>query len=262
MREVSTRYHGNMAGRLAIDYSSMVSAYFYPTNFSNPDKASPHPRLVFAEQGQLSRIRSDVKQVVQQARSGPSINWQWVVDMIVARYSERLEFLATGPPQKLFLSTVNNLLNIYINFGEMASTESLVKTCTSHYLQSVKPFTEQDKLIMAALESITYNICKALFEVRDLLVQHEPGSHRGKSAVSLASGLIRDLNEWLDWPDWKFCGTCAYDEVCFIAMFPFGTAEDHFHPRCKTRDEIGEKMGNDYWESPEWTLPRPLPTPI
>jgi hypothetical protein len=183
-----------MAGRLAIDYSSMISAYFYPTNFSNPDKTSPHPRLIFAEQGQLSCIRLDVRQGVQKAGSGPSTNWQWVVDMIVARYSDRLQFMATGPPQKPFLSMVNNLLNIFINFGDTVSTELLVRTCSEHYLQSVKTSTEQVELIMAALESVSFKICKTLFEVRDILLELESGSHRGGAAVSSASRLIRDLN--------------------------------------------------------------------
>jgi hypothetical protein len=44
--------------------------------------------------------------------------------------------------------------------------------------------------------------------------------------------------------------------VCFISVFPWGTEEEHYHPRCEKREEIGSggrggnKGGRDsnYWQ--------------
>jgi hypothetical protein len=231
----------------------MVSAYFYPANLSNPNANSTDPTLSFVDIKQLKHIRFDVEASLKGFFQNPIINWQDVVDMIVTRYSDRLQYMATDLPQPLFLSLVNNLLNIFINYKEVASTESLIDTCASYYLRSVKPSTKQDHLILAALNVVTHKICKTLFDVRDILFETEKGDHEEKIVVSSSSALdlIRNLNDWLDWTDWKFCGSCGYDKVCFIAMFPYGTEEDHFHPRCKSADEINGARPRDhnYWMS-------------
>ena len=38
IREVESQYHGIDGGRVRLAHSSMVSAYFYPTNLSNPEQ--------------------------------------------------------------------------------------------------------------------------------------------------------------------------------------------------------------------------------
>jgi hypothetical protein len=249
VREASQRYHGNHGGRISLDYSSMVSAYFYPTNLSNPDTKSILPRLSFADPEQLFLIRSDVIAVMQNPQSDIHVDWQGVVDMIAARYSDRLQYMATSPPHQDFLSIINNLLNIYIDYKQPSGIESLIETCSMHYLQSVKSSTKQDHLIMAALRVVTCRICKTLFEVRETLLQIEnddSGTEKLASAAS-PSDLILNLNKWLDWTDWRFCGSCGLDEVCFIATFPWGTEEDHFHPRCKTPEEVNARDNWGYW---------------
>lgn len=250
IREASKRYFGNHAGRIILDYSSMVSAYFYPTNLSNPDANSTDPTLSFVGIEQLAHIRSDVEASMKKSFSSPIINWQDVVDMIVTRYSDRLQYMASGLPQSEFLSIINNLLNIFINYEEEVVIEPLVDTCASYYLKSATPSTEQDHLIYAALKVVTHKICKTLFDVREILFEIEKGDPDSVVSASSALDLILNLNEWLDWSEWKFCGTCGYDKVCFIAMFPYGTTEDHFHPQCRTPDELNNgRFSENYWIS-------------
>lgn len=82
VREIGSRYHGIDAGRVLLDYSSMVSAFFYPTNLSNPDpdpRQSKLPRLVKTDDNVLKQIRSDVRGAVVDSK-GPGINWQGVSD--------------------------------------------------------------------------------------------------------------------------------------------------------------------------------------
>jgi len=250
VREVSQRYHGNMAGRILLDWSSMVSAFFYPTNLSNPDKASRDPRLSSAGSDQLMRIRSDIRTSLRNSKEVLHIQWQNVVDMIVARYSDRLQHLATDPPPKEFLSVLNNILNVYTNYEDPDSVANSIQTCSLHYLQSVTPSTEQDHLILSALKTVTKRICETLFDARELLIW--PRANPEVQLVSSLVGKIQELNEWLDWPEWKFCADCGYEQVCFISMFPFGSTEDHFHPRCKDREEVNNgSIGGDCYFCPK-----------
>ncbi|KAA8566804.1 hypothetical protein EYC84_009903 [Monilinia fructicola] len=62
VRALGYRYQGIMGGRVEVDYSSMVSAFFYPINLTNPDASrSELPRLTTAsESNDLRKVRSDL----------------------------------------------------------------------------------------------------------------------------------------------------------------------------------------------------------
>ena len=103
INEVTKRYHGIDGGRVTLDNSCMISAYFYPTYLSNPglNPAVPSlPRLLFTDPEVISRIKSDLGHVLKVSLPDPSTNWQGVAvaDMIVKRYSDRLKFMAGDLP--------------------------------------------------------------------------------------------------------------------------------------------------------------------
>jgi hypothetical protein len=82
VRDIGSRYHGIDAGRVLLDYSSMVSAFFYPTNLSNSDpdpRQSKMPRLVETDDNVLKQIRSNLRGVVVDS-NGAGIDWQGVSD--------------------------------------------------------------------------------------------------------------------------------------------------------------------------------------
>jgi hypothetical protein len=59
-------------------------------------------------------------------------------------------------------------------------------------------------------------------------------------ALQQTRSLAQELRTQLDWTTWKECGRCPEpDQMCFVAMFPAGDPEDHFAPRCKTKEDIG-----------------------
>jgi hypothetical protein len=243
IRDVSARYNGIDASRVLLDYSSMVSAYFYPTNLSNPDPTSNLPRLLSSSPAQLSRMRSDLGDLITRSDPYTSIDWQGVVDMIQKRYSERLQFMATDPPLSSFITTISALLNVFVDYDD--PTRDPVEICSVHYLLPIQPSTTQDQLIFAAIVTVSHRICNTLFSVRDVLFERQQSSER-QSSNATAVELVQSLMGWLDWPDWKKCGPCSIDEVCFVAVFPFGSAEDHFNPRCKNGTAIA--IGNSsYW---------------
>ena len=247
MRAVAARYHGIDAGRVVLDYSSMVSAYFYPGNLSNPDPTSDLPRLISSDPEQLSRIRSDLKTTLNQQRTYDAVNWQGIVDLIVTRYSDRLQYLATNPPKGVFLRTINNLLNLFIDYDSV-SIQSAIKTCSLHYLQPVRPMTKTDDLIFAAMETVTNRICNTLFDVREELLAKGKRNDSWVDQTGVAAQMVLDLMQWLNWTTWTACGECGHEEVCFVAMWPFGNSEDHYHPRCLRSTELFQHLNfTDYW---------------
>jgi hypothetical protein len=246
-RGVSMRYQGITAGRAQLDYSFMVSAFFYPANLTNPEaKRAELPRLVSSDSLVLNRIRSDVKEIFSEDRSQAqeSVNWQGVVDMIVTRYSERLQVISyPASDNNTVLSEINSLLTVFINYKD-PDVEIAIDKCSTHYLAAVVPRTSQDHLIHAAILTVSRKICDYLFQVRAILLE---GEYIRDEAVAEAKVVVEDLMVYLDWSTWHQCGKCAVDEICFVAMWPFGGVEDHEHPGCIKPGGITRGRGG-YWD--------------
>jgi hypothetical protein len=246
MRGVSMRYQGITARRVELDYSSMISAFFYPVNLTNPElKRAELPRLVFSDSLVLEHIRSDVMELFSEDRSEAkeSVNWQGVVDMIVTRYSDRLQVIShPASENNTMLSEINFLLTVFINYKDL-DVESAIDKCSAHYLTTVLPQTSQDHLIHAAISTVSRKICVYLFQARGILLK---GEYTSNEAVAKARLVVEELMTYLDWSTWHECGKCAIDEVCLIAMWPFGGVEDHEHPGCIKPEQISSRWG--YWD--------------
>ena len=111
-----------------------------------------------------------------------------------------------------------------------------------HYLRPVAPRTTQDHLIYEAILSVSQKICNTLFEIRDIVIEPEDSGSFGADDPKL---LEKELVNYLEWSVWLEFGKCAYDEVCFLAVWPWGSPEDHYSPRCMQRDEVSSRRG--YW---------------
>ncbi|KAJ4387601.1 hypothetical protein N0V93_008197 [Gnomoniopsis smithogilvyi] len=285
-RAASQHYDGMAeAGRLQLDFSRMISAYFYPINVTNPNEdaedhapgARTFPRLLFTTHHERQSIQRRVQDVAG-TRSGPGINWQAIVDAIVSRYADRLALLAELSPAiqhsdaSLFAAEVFTATNTYVNYLSTPDDISLLATdaeeealsrarCQNHYLQQVKPskssFTPEDHLIHAAITQVTGRICETLFQARSNIQEAYQSELRDQetrsSALSQAAevsqesvrGLVRDLQ----WTGWEKCATCAVDELCFVPMFPFGSPEDAKRPHCIDEGAVGLglNLSNNYW---------------
>jgi len=242
-RGVAMRYQGITAGRLSVDFSSMVSAYFYDVDLTNPDAGKAAlPRLPAKEIEILETIKNDTLKVYKESKlpDHEIINWQGVVDMIVTRYSDRLQFLnGHDSSEKVMLQEINFLLDVFIDYPTVNITASIGK-CSAHYLNAVVSQTSQDMLIQEALLTVTHTICSTLFEMRNIL-----SARRTELAASQAKSLMHELVAFLDWSTWLECGKCGYDEVCFVAIWPQGRLEDHEHPSCVKNDDTIRRGG--YW---------------
>ncbi|KAI1143642.1 hypothetical protein F5Y05DRAFT_2021 [Hypoxylon sp. FL0543] len=264
-RAAAQRYNDIGSSRVLLDYSSVVSAFFYPINLTNPDPKRPElPRLVAATSEEMDVVREHVaRSMARSVSSGQApVDWQGVTDMVVTRYSKRLPLMAQTDSIEILRGEVNGLLNIYIDYAE--TDEGFVaarRRCAEFYLQPVQVRTPEDKLIYAAFENTTATICETLFEARRLVVEDPDVDET--VAVAAVNRIIHDLMETLRWSDWKECGPCQPDEVCFVAMWPMGDVEDHYNPTCRNITDIAGR--HNYWRFPGRTpghRPPPSLSPV
>ncbi|KAI9742359.1 MAG: hypothetical protein M1818_003892 [Claussenomyces sp. TS43310] len=253
LRAAAARYDGIDGDRVVVDYSSMQSAYFYPLDLSDPDAPdSTLPRLRAVEPARLLRMKDDLHKILRTRQgSQVSINWQGVVDLIISRYADRLQFMATGPPHEIFVAELNHLLDTFIDY-KSPSRDASIHRCSSHWLEPAAKtkamFTDQDVLISAAVETVSRTLCQTLFDIRQTLMDGRGDAvvHPDLAVATIAAPAIRRLIDWLDWTVWKTCGVCAYDQICFVAIWPFGAPDDHVHPKCISATQIMERRG--YWQ--------------
>lgn len=245
MRGVSLGYSGVGAGKVLIDYSSMVSAYFYPLNLTNPiAERARLPRIPTDDVEGIERLREDVLAIFDGSqRAQGKIDWQAITDSIVRRYSDRLAYMKNNKSNRTeMLFELNILLERFIDH----STQNLTvaqELCTAEYLLPVgpRPTSLTEEMIYEAFIVVSGKICSVLLKAREKLMERDDSD-----VASEVKQLIDGLMKWLDWSTWLECGKCDWNEVCVVAIWPWGSKEDHEHPRCY---EITEAWGGTgYWD--------------
>lgn len=267
LRGVAARYGGIGGGRVKIAYENMVSVYFYDTDLGLGSSRDGLPRLVNVDKKILSNIKDDVRSMMvsQHQRDSQSVSevttrmtgevtWQDVVDMIVSRYSDRLQFLiAADTTNEQFASELSIMLNTFIDYSAPSSKRISVarSRCQSHYLRAMSLSTPSDHLVHEAVSNVTGRICEVLFASWELVLagQEVPEASRqrvGDWALREAMNSVHGLIDWLDWSTWRECGKCASDEICYVAIWPWGSVEDHEAPQCMNATMMQSRRG--YWE--------------
>ncbi|PHH80327.1 hypothetical protein CDD80_1966 [Ophiocordyceps camponoti-rufipedis] len=257
-RAVAERYDGLGVDRLRIDFSSMVSGFFFPINISSTDPSRPDlVRLEAAGLDNLSDIKAYLARVASQPRRF-TLDWQAVTDMIVRRYANRLVFMASGREisDLDFINELEESVLLYIDAppppeddSSSLSQKTPIQRCTQHFLLpsslSKAQWTESDTLIHTAIESVTHDICNTLFSIHISLVQ---ASHDENltAAVAAARRDVEHLTQRLAWSEWRKVRRCPVGELMFAVMWPWGTVDDYWHPGCRRLHDINrERRG--YW---------------
>ncbi|KAJ2897951.1 uncharacterized protein MKZ38_004280 [Zalerion maritima] len=248
IRGLAERYDGIGSSRAKVDYSSMVSAFFFDVNLTNPDaKRQDLPRLVSATEEGLEGIRSYLERVVEGRRNDPArtIDWQDVTDIVVARYSERIEFMAEVVESVHILEQeIDFLLDVFVDYSDKEpDLAGARERCTDFYLGAITPVTKSDWLVYAAIRSVTGRLCRDLFEVRSVIASRKKSSD---SAVLFQSKeILTEVMNFLSWTRFKRCPSCGVDEVCLVPMWPFGTVEDYQRPGCSNGSQA--EGSESYW---------------
>lgn len=254
IRGLSERYFGIGSSRTIIDYSSMVSAFFYPVNLTNPDPKRPDlPRLSNVSEAELRAIKSHLKYVIDARHDAAprTIDWQDVTDIIVSRYADRIQSMvekAYSPDS--MLKEIEFLLTVYIDYSgkDKDQKSASIGRCANFYLHNIDPVTEADHLIHTGIKAVTTNLCTKLFDAREILISKSTSSH--PDSLTSAGAILRSLMQYLGWARFKRCPPCAIDEACLIPMWPFGTKEDYESPRCVNSSTSGGDRDESYWGGP------------
>jgi len=182
-----------------------------------------------------------------------------VVDLVVGRYADRLRYMVEGVEAlREMQGEVNGVLDTHIDYAvEDEGYRAALGRCARDYTFAVVPETQEDHLILTAVEAVTHSICSALFEVRKFIVE-DPEA--GDNSVRLAKQTLRGLMDRLRWTRWKECAACGFNEVCFVPMWPFGDKESHERPNCRNATAINKgwwDQGSRYWDSGPAMAPPP-----
>lgn len=248
IRGVAERYEGIGSARTSIDFSSMVSAFFFPVNLTNPDQSRPDlPRLYNTTTTERALIKDYLSTVLEKRMQGPAdgVNWQGVSDMIVSRYADRLRYIVQNVTSTQEMEReVSFLLNLFIDGLDEDDEDYSAATqrCTNFYLPSKSHTSEIDQLLQVAFAAVTGTICSTLFTVLQLV-----SSDGDKEGWSLDAPIqeLQVLIDHLGWARFRRCSGCGVDEVCFIPMWPLGKKDDYYHPRCIHGTDLAG--GDSYW---------------
>jgi hypothetical protein len=238
LRAVADRYHKIGGDRVKMNYEKMITAYTLDTDLFSFDERGP--RLKGVSENNLRKLRKSLGDMVQ-SEPNPfkeaTTNWQAIADMIVTRYSDRLRYLTIpsifGNEQSLNLE-LDAILFPFINYDNRSFSDE-TNRCASHFI-TPKPNGMLTSIAADAVSYVNHYICYQLLSTQ-----------YGEASGNLAQkqSVITELMEKLGWTTWKECGTCAYDEICSIPIWPFGSEEDWIQPRCRNATQLGEQHG--YW---------------
>ncbi|KND91672.1 Uncharacterized protein TOPH_03850 [Tolypocladium ophioglossoides CBS 100239] len=276
VRAVAERYDGLGGDRVRIDFSSMVSGYFFPINISNTDPERPDlHRLAAAGLDELKDIKSRVRGVFTEPRRF-TVNWQAVVDMIVTRFSGRLRAMASSKlSSSKFISELAVASLSYFDAPPLPGditmmedkdknrTAEAVDACIKHYLLPTyldqDSWSLEDGLIHAAIETVMSGICTKLFAMRSIILEvssatppfgpHIPrdgDKEQLDKAVEASRRIVHTLREELAWTTWRMPQVCPIDELLLTVMWPMGDPEDYWNPGCRPIDEISFSR-RGYW---------------
>lgn len=249
IRGLAERYQDIGSSRVTIDYSSMVSAYFFPVNLTNPDPTRPDlSRLSNTTDAELAGIKAHLNKTIQDRfnDSVRTIDWRDVTDLIVGRYADRIKYMADKTSSvSQVADEINFLLTTFIDFSgkESDQVSPAIERCASFYLHGVKPVTEADQLIQTAIQTVSSELCTKLFDVRKVVLGESDLDDAGK--MSLAVTILSSLMEYLGWARFKRCPHCDVDEVCFIPMWPMGSKGAYESPSCVNSSHMDK--GESYW---------------
>lgn len=197
------------AHRTVLDYQSMVSAFFFPVNLTNPDsERASFPRLISASNDELVAIKAYLANVVEKRRGATlaPYNWRDVADLVVRRYASPLTALANSSSEPAnaaedFFDTVQLMLNVFVDYSvtdaKQREAEALDR-CAKFYVRTQEPLTtEVDKLISAGFVAVNSEICKTLFNALHTVAGKNNAD--GALAVETAKASITALIAHLDW---------------------------------------------------------------
>ncbi|CAK1358476.1 unnamed protein product [Cercospora beticola] len=229
LQAVASRYDGIGGERVELDYNNFATLYAFED-------------AVYFDKNKLPRANNDthilqpvlkaIEDIILHPYSAPArtVNWQAVTDLVVSRYSDRIQSLTEGnySDERLFFRDLENAVRPFIDYGTRNLSNEIKRCATQPFSSLPLP---PDNTAAKAIFQVTTRLCTSLFEALDLPVED-------------ARIALQELQDWLGWSTFKRCRGCAVNEICFVPMWPFGMKEFHDKPRCIQKVE---ETGSGYW---------------
>ncbi|SCO86162.1 uncharacterized protein FRV6_10289 [Fusarium oxysporum] len=194
-------------GRTILDYSSMVSAFFFPVNLTNPDSNyADLPRLTGTTEDEMLAIREYLATVLDARIASPlePFTWRDVSDLIVHRYGDEISSIANSSDStETVASRIRFLVEVFVDYATSDKDVRISqahKRCSNFYIQTMPLNTDADKLIYAGFEAINAEICTALFKARELL--GENGADADSASLEEIRDTMKALKMFLSWSDY------------------------------------------------------------
>ncbi|KAF4554731.1 Hypothetical protein D9617_3g017990 [Elsinoe fawcettii] len=239
MKAVTARYDGIGNGRVEVAWDSMITLFDYPDSMDQDEKGRPR---VKQDAKDLDKIGTLLERHTRMDwKKEDRVNWQAVADMVVGRYGDRIQDLASGRLETLedMQLDVTSALRPFIDSREINHARE-VERCAKQFWPATDPSEPWKTTLMTrgtaarAVHDVAHVVCNELSRVRDAKTFPE------------AMGIVTELKEWLGWTTWKKCRGCDAHEICFLPIWPWGREEDFEHPQCVGNSaEFGLHFG--YW---------------
>lgn len=214
-RAVASRFDGIGGNRVRLSYDRFVSLFASKDAVAFDDDGLP--RAVNSSE-LLRPFHNAIKEMVLRDDVQETIDWQAITDMVVARYSDRIEYLASGDLETLesLQAEANRALQPFIDYSDRdRSTE--IRRCARQYIPH---HSDLQGLAVEAITNVSATLCASL------------SAAAASTDYAEAIAYIRNLKAWLAWTSWKRCRGCEYDQVCFVPIWPMGGKEEHEAPKC------------------------------
>ncbi|EKG20797.1 hypothetical protein MPH_01881 [Macrophomina phaseolina MS6] len=235
-RAIASRFDGLGGDRVTVDYDDFITAFTYDVDLFN---GSSLPRLANFTNETLAVMHNDVTQLVM-SRPSPAYDrvpdttdWQAVVDLVINRYSDRLEWFPSISDLDTLRAEAEALITPSIDYSNRSSAAE-IERCATQYLPSSSSRSLSTAPVAAqAIYSVSHSICSTLVRMANA------------TTFDSASSALNELVSYLQWSTWKRCRGCSPEEVCYIPIWPAGRKQDYENPQCQS--SLPSNGNDSYW---------------
>ncbi|KAI5363327.1 hypothetical protein Slin15195_G107110 [Septoria linicola] len=223
---VASRFDNIGGDRVSIDYENFVTLYAFDNAVSFDENGLPRANN---DTKVLQPVQQAIKEMTMPRNRAGSTNWQAIADMVIARYSDRIETLAAGnfAHEAAFKLEMENAVRPFIDYGNRNITLE-IERCATQYFPALPPSTS---IAAQAVLDVTTHTCASLLDA-------------ATESYSEALMTVKSLKTWLGWTTFKRCRGCSYNEVCFVPIWPMGGQGDYDEPKCVSNMS---EVSNGYW---------------
>lgn len=235
-RAIASRFDGLDGNRVTVDYDDFITAFTYDVDLFN---GKPLPRLADLSNETLSIMHNDVTDLVM-SRPSPAYDkiptttdWQSVADLVIKRYSDRLEWFTSISDLDTLRAESEALITPYVDYSDRNSSSEIERCATQYLAASTLESLPTAPIAAQAIYHVSHSICSTLVHVVNA------------TDIDSAGSALNDLVSYLQWSTWKRCRGCSPEEVCYIPIWPAGRKQDYENPQCQS--SLPSNGDDSYW---------------